>query len=208
MKKINYKFNLGVIGEGDKGKNMILEFLSHLTISSSSSSINNEFQIIHQSIPLKVKVFQAERVNDFVELYNSIEHLDGIIQILDLYDLNSINQILLDYYLEFYNLYSFQGSKILVAVDMNLINAKILEDRLRISRLSLVRKTQELNFIYCFEITDQQSDFAELFDNLFDDTILKFKLSNPELYEQALNYGHILASEDINDNQKKRSNIS
>ena len=207
MKKINYKFNLGVIGEGDKGKNMILEFLSHLAISSSSS-INNEFQIIHQSIPLKVKVFQAERVNDFVELYNSIEHLDGIIQILDLYDLNSINQILLDYYLEFYNLYSFQGSKILVAVDMNLINAKILEDRLRISRLSLVRKTQELNFIYCFEITDQQSDFAELFDNLFDDTILKFKLSNPELYEQALNYGHILASEDINDNQKKRSNIS
>jgi len=207
LKKINYKFNLGVIGEGDKGKNMILEFLSHLAISSSSS-INNEFQIIHQSIPLKVKVFQAERVNDFVELYNSIEHLDGIIQILDLYDLNSINQILLDYYLEFYNLYSFQGSKILVAVDMNLINAKILEDRLRISRLSLVRKTQELNFIYCFEITDQQSDFAELFDNLFDDTILKFKLSNPELYEQALNYGHILASEDINDNQKKRSNIS
>ncbi|MBY9018747.1 MAG: hypothetical protein KGD66_07940 [Candidatus Lokiarchaeota archaeon] len=192
MKKINYKLHLGVIGESDKGKNMILEFLSHLAISSS---INNEFQIIHQSIPLKVKVFQVEKIKDFVELYNSIEYLDGIIQILDLYDPHSISQILQDNYLEFYNLYNFQGSKILAAVDMNLINGKIDEEKLRISRLSLVRKTQELNFIYCFEISNQQSDFTELFDKIFDDAILKFKLSNPELYEQALNYGNVLTKQ-------------
>ncbi len=192
MKKINYKMHLGVIGESDKGKNMILEFLSHLAISPS---INNEFQIIHQSIPLKVKVFQVEKIKDFVELYNSIEYLDGIIQILDLHDPHSISQILQDNYLEFYNLYNFQGSKILAAVDMNLINGKIDEEKLRISRLSLVRKTQELNFIYCFEISNQQSDFTELFDKIFDDAILKFKLSNPELYEQALIYGNMLSNQ-------------
>ena len=207
MKKINYKLNLGVIGEGDKGKNMIVEFLSHLAISSSPSSINNEFQIIHQSIPLKVKVFQAEKVKDFVDLYNSIEYLDGIIQILDLHNLHSITQILKDNFLEFYNLYNFQGSKILAAVDMNLKNEKINEDRLRISRLSLVRKTQELNFIYCFEIANQQTDFAELFDKIFDDAILKFKLSNPELYEQAVNYGIVLSNQSIHNNQKKSLNI-
>jgi len=207
LKKINYKFNLGVIGEGDKGKNMILEFLSHLTISSSSSSINNEFQIIHQSIPLKVKVFQSEKVKDFVDLYNSIENLDGIILILDLYNPHSITQILQSNFLEFYNLYNFQGSPILAAVDMNLKNEKINEESLRISRLSLVRKTQELNFIYCFEITNQKTDFAELFDKIFDDAILKFKLSNPELYEQALNYGNVLSSQYSHDNQKKKLNI-
>ncbi|MHA1106623.1 MAG: hypothetical protein ACTSPN_13040 [Promethearchaeota archaeon] len=202
MKKINYKLHIGVIGERDKGKNMILEFLSHLALSYSSSSINSEFQIIHQSIPLKVKVFQGEKIKDFVELYNSIEYLDGIIQILDLHDPHSISQILQDNYIEFYNLYNFQGSKILAAVDMNLLNGKINEERLRISRLSLVRKTQELNFIYCFEISNQQSDFAELFDKIFDDAILKFKLSNPELYEQALNYGNVLSNQYNHDNQK------
>jgi len=207
VKKINYKFNLGIIGEGDNGKNMILAFLSHLAISSSSSSINYEFQIIHQSIPLKVKIFLAEEIYDFVELYNSIEHFDGIIQILDLHDLNSINQIPLDNYLEFYNLYNFQGSKILVALDMDLINGKINEEAIRISRLNLIRKTQELNFIYCFEITNQQRDFAELFENLFDEVILKFKHSNPELYEQALNYGCTIASEKAYDTQKKGSNL-
>jgi len=200
LKKINYKLHLGIIGEADKGKNMILEFLSHLAISHSSSSINNEFQIIHQSIPLKVKVFQGEEVKDFIDLYNSIEYLDGIIQILDLHDPHSISQILQDNYLEFFNLYNFQGSKILAAVDMNLINGKISEERLRISRLSLVRKTQELNFIYCFEISNQHSDFAELFDKIFDDAILKFKLSNPELYEQALNYGKVLFNQNNHDN--------
>ncbi|MHA1671839.1 MAG: hypothetical protein ACTSV5_14895 [Promethearchaeota archaeon] len=193
MKKINYKLHLGVIGEVDTGKNLILEFLSHLAISHSSSSINNEFQIIHNSIPLKVKIFQGETIKDFIDTYNSIEHLDGIIQILDLYDPHSITQILPDNFFEFYNSYNFQGSKILAAVDMNLINGKTYEERLRISRLSLVRKTQELNFIYCFEITNQQSDFTELFDKIFDEAILKFKLSNPELYEQALNYGNMLS---------------
>ena len=202
MKKINYKLHLGVIGEGNKGKNMILKFLSHLAISPSSSSLNDEFQIIHQSISLKVKVFQAEKVKDFVDLYDSIERLDVIIQILDLYNPHSVSQIHQDEYFKFYNLYNFQGSKVLAAMDMDLINGKINDEKLRISRLSLVRKTQELNFIYCFEIINQQSDFDELFDKIFDDTILKFKFSNPELYEQALVYGNVLSNQNKHNNQK------
>jgi len=200
--------NLGVIGEENKGKDMILEFLSRLAISSSPSPLNNKFQIIYQSIPLKVKVFQAKKVKDFVDVYNSIECLDGIIQIIDLYNPHSITQILKENFLEFYNLYNFQGSKVLAAVDMNLKSEKISEDRLRISRLSLVRKTQELNFIYCFEIHNQQTDFAELFDKIFDDAILKFKLSNPELYEQAVNYGNVLSNQNFHNNQKNSSNLS
>ena len=205
MKKINYKLHLGVIGEADKGKNMILEFLSHLAISNSSSSISNEFQIIHQSIPLKVRVFQGNNIKEFIELHDTIEYLDGIIQILDLYEPDSITQILQDEYLEFHYLYDFQGSKILAAVDMNLNNNRINEERLRISRLSLVRKTQELNFIYCFEISNQQTDIAGLFEKLFNDTILKFKLSNPELYEQAFIYGNMLTNQIFNEKQNKGS---
>lgn len=203
MKKINFKLHLGVIGEADKGKNMILEFLSHLAISPSSSPIN-EFQIIHQSTPLKVRVFEGKNIREFIDLYDNIGNLDAIIQILDLHEPDSITQILQDDYNDFQDLYDFQGSKILVAVDLDLIKNRIAEERLRISRLSLVRKTQEINFIYCFEI-NQYTDFTELFEKLFNDSILKFKFSRPELYEQALNYGNMLINQRIDETQKNQS---
>ena len=46
---------------------------------------------------------------------------------------------------------------------------------------------------YCFEIINYKEDLNDLFKKILDDSLIKFKISNPELYEKAKELGVILS---------------
>ena len=54
-----------------------------------------------------------------------------------------------------------------------------------------------MNIIYCFEIQNKVKDLSELINKVFDESLIRFKLTNPDLYEQAKIYGDKLGNNQI-----------
>ena len=59
----------------------------------------------------------------------------------------------------------------------------------KIDEFSLVQKSRELDFQYCFKIQNNPKDLKEIINTVSKDMILKFKLLNPELFEHAKTHG-------------------
>jgi hypothetical protein len=107
--------------------------------------------------------------------------------------LNSIDELKKEDYSEFCISTNFQGISLLAALDMKQINGLSTRGQPRISRYSLIKKTQDLNIIYCFEIQNKEKDVSELIHKIFDESLFRFKFTNPDLYEQAKSFGKELA---------------
>ena len=51
------------------------------------------------------------------------------------------------------------------------------------------QRKKELDFLYCYEIKDKDKDLIDFYDNIFNNFIVKFQISSPELFDQAKSYG-------------------
>jgi hypothetical protein len=65
------------------------------------------------------------------------------------------------------------------------------------SRPDLIRLTNDLNFIYCFEIQNERIDLLEVLKRIFDDLLFKYQYSSPELFDQAKEFGKELSKQYI-----------
>jgi len=188
-KKFFFTLRFGIIGTKESGKELFINFLKQYSTSSKINKDLKEFFLMHNQIPLKLKVFLVEDFNKLIKNSKREKKLDIIILALNLNELSAVQNYskeVLDY---FYKRISFQGISILAGLDLNLIKNGILSDAMRISRYNLISKTKELNFIYCYEIQDKSRDFLELFERIFNECIFKFQFSNPDLFERVLSYG-------------------
>lgn len=189
MKKISYSLRIGIIGKKKTIKEIFFESLSTSAIKSSPSDDNYEFLIVFKQIPIKVKIFLSENLDDLIYNFENIQKLDVIILTLNLYEpdsLNTINKHLLE---EFIETFSFQGTSILVGMDVKHIFNKSTSRKFKISRFQLEKTTKDLNIIYCFEIFNKNKDINEIYNTIFNDFILRFQYSSPELFETAKDYG-------------------
>lgn len=189
MKKIFFTLRLGIIGTEESGKELFINFLKQHSTSSKFNNDLKEFFLIHNQIPLKLKVYLAEDFNKLIRNNRKESKLDIIIIALNLNEISAVKNYSKEILDEFYKRISFQGISIIAGVDLNLIKNGIFSDAMRISRYNLISKTKELNFIYCYEIQDRSRDFLELFERIFNESIFKFQFSNPELFERVFSYG-------------------
>ena len=200
MKKISYSLHLGIVGsknsENGSGREIFLDYLKNKTIDDKISETNENdkslfnYFIVYKQIPIKIKVFSAENLNEFILNHEKIKKLDILILALNLYDLNSINEFNKENFDEFKDIFSFWGLSFLVGIDVNQIFRKtILEDSWRINKIELIEKAKELDFLYCYEIKDKDKDLIDFYDNIFNNFIVKFQISSPELFDQAKSYG-------------------
>jgi len=203
LKKISYSLYLGIVGsknsENGSGREIFLDYLKNKTIDDKiSRTIENDkslfnYLIVYKQIPIKIKVFLGETLDEFILNHEKIKKLDILILALNLYDLNSINQFNKEKFDEFKNIFSFWGLSFLVGIDVNQIFRKpILEYSLQINKIDLVNKTKELDFLYCYEIKDKDKDLIDFYNNIFNNFIVKFQISSPELFEQAKLHGEYL----------------
>ncbi|MFW9946801.1 MAG: hypothetical protein ACFFDX_08235, partial [Candidatus Odinarchaeota archaeon] len=105
MKKIKFSLNLGIIGADDSGKDFLIDYLKRIALKNENNEKLNDFLIMYQDIPVKIKVFHGKDFNQFNERYENIRRLDTIIIIIDIYDLNSFNGDLFRGFEEFNTLY-------------------------------------------------------------------------------------------------------
>ena len=195
MKKISYNLRIGIVGNKNYHEEVFLDNIKDSAIAFNIMSPYSDFFLIYKQIPIKVKIFSAETLEEVINNFDEIEKLDVIILTVNLTDINSINQYFKNIMEEFNELYYFQGISILVGIDIaQIFKEKILKD-IRVSRYSLKDMASYLNLIYCYEIYNITGDVIEIYKKIFDDFVFRFSYSSPELFEQAKNYGNSLLKE-------------
>ncbi len=151
-----------------------------------------EIFLVYSHIPIKVKIFLVENLEELVNNSERIEKLDVIILTVDLFDSNSIFQYYKNIVEEFNETYYFQGISILVGIDFIKILKNKSTENLRVSRYSLEDMAKYLNLIYCYEISNKNEDVSEIYKKIFKDFLFRFQFTSPALYEQARSYGKTL----------------
>lgn len=195
MKKISYSLQIGIVGNNDFIEGIFFDNLNKLAIESNISDKVYEFLIVYKQIPIKIRVFLAETLENLIKNFEKIQRLDVIIIALNLYDKDALSTIN-KYVVELFNdTFLFQGLSVLVGMDIEQIFKKTPSRSLKISRFQLEKMTNDMNLIYCFEIFNKSRDINELYNTLFNDFILRFQYSSPELFENAKIFGKRLSSQ-------------
>ncbi len=194
MKKISYSLRIGIIGNREQLKEIFLESLANSAIKSNLSDDYSEFLIVFKQIPVKIKIYLHENLENLIYDFENIQKLDVIILSLDLNkpdSLSIISKLLIE---EFNETFSFQGLSILVGMNIEHIFSKTPSKKFKISRFQLEKTTKDLNFIYCFEIFNKNRDVNEIYNTILNDFIIRFQYSSPELFDTAKEYGKRLLS--------------
>jgi hypothetical protein len=194
MRKINYKLNIAMIGKEVIGYQLFLNYLNAIVIDKREGVLDNSvFQIIYRHIPIKIHVKFFETINVMLTELDSSNNYDFLFLLFSIYDDDSFNNYEKGSYDELRSEINFRGSSLLIALDVNSIKNDFSIDKVRISRHRLIRKCNELDLEYCFEISNSEEDLNELFKKILDESIIKFKISNPELYEKVKEFGTYLS---------------
>lgn len=189
MKKVSYSLRIGIIGNKEHIKEIFLDRLNNIAIDSNFSNNSYECLIVFKQIPIKINVFIADTLEMIIEKFEIIQKLDILILTINLYDKKSLNTINKNVVEEFLETFSFQGLSVLVGMDIEQLLKDSPSKSFKISRFKLEKTTKDMNLIYCFEIFNKDTDINEIYNTLFNDFILRFQYSNPELFESAKEYG-------------------
>ena len=198
MKKISYTLNWGLVGNKDSGKDVFVKYIKSL--AKEASFINDvmknldfyEFLIVFKEVPIKLRVFLAENLDQLIYNYDKITNLEVILLCINIYNFDSLEKYKLKKLEEVNEYFMFRGLTTLIGIDVKKLFKKDIPD-FRLSRRDLVQKAKELNVLYCFEIQNRDGDIDQLFDKILDDYIFKFQVSSPELFENAKLYGKELS---------------
>jgi hypothetical protein len=192
MKKISYNLRIGIVGNKNYHEEVFLDNIKDFAIAFNISRPYSDFFLIYEKIPIKLKIFSTETLEEIINNFDEIEKLDVIIFTVNLADTNSMNQYYKNILEEFNETYYFQGISILVGIDTAQIFKEKASKNIRVSRYSLKDMASYLNLIYCYEIYNKKGDVIEIFKKIFNDFVFRFRYSSSELFEQAKNYGNSL----------------
>jgi len=163
-------------------------------------SFHNDIQkippfIVFKEIPINLKVFLSESLEEIVNNYRKIEDLNVVIFTVDLHDSKSIEQYEKELVDKFHEIYSFQGISMLVGLNLKQILKNKISKKFKVSRFSLEDTARYLNLIYCYEIYNKAEDIIEIYNTILNDFLFRFRYSSPELFDQARLYGRTLLKE-------------
>lgn len=194
LKKISYSLRMGIIGKKEFIEETFIESLKVFTIESNISVDKYELLIVFKEIPIKIRIYIAEKLENLIYNFEKIQKLDVIIITLNLYEPASLKAITKGLLKEFNEIFSFQGLSILVGMDNETLFNRSRSKNFKISRYQLEKITKDLKLIYCFEIINKNSDVNEIYNTILDDFKIRFQYSSPELFEAARDYGKKLVS--------------
>jgi hypothetical protein len=198
LKKVSLSINMVIIGGEDSGRELFQQYLDRIALRVDHNNKIREYLLLHEKLPFKIKLYIAESFDQMKSQYPKLKTLDSLIISINIYDTQSIDRYTPAIIKNFFQQYKFQGLTMLVALDSYYIEKGVPSEYFRISRLNLRKKTNQLNFIYCYEIQNKNGDIKEALEKILDDTLLKFQTSSPELLEYAKKYGLKLLSEKLN----------
>ena len=186
---------MGIVGNKKYNEAIFLESIRTLARKIEASNDFTEIFLIFEEIPIKIKIFLTECLEEVIDNYRKIQDLNIIIFTVDLFDIRSIEPYDLDLIEKFNEIYLFQGISILIGLDIAQIFKNKISKKFKVSRFSLENKAKDLNLTYCYEIYNKTEDIIGMYNKIFNDFLFRFRYSSPELYKQARTYGKELLKE-------------
>ncbi len=193
LKEISYSINLALVGAEDSKKRIFLDYLKQIALNFSSEDLIWRFLFLFDGILIKLKTILAENFEDLIGKKFSFKRFDAIIIVANIYNEKSIDNINIENYTKFSQRSMFDGISVLAGIDPFLILNKKPPNERRVNEFSLIHKTRELEFLYCFKIQSLQRDVKDVFDKILNDIHFKLENLNPELFERAKAYGRVLS---------------
>lgn len=193
MKKVSFSLKVGIIGAKISHKEIILNYLKQKSLSSDSITEDfrqEEFFLLLNEIPFKLKVFSSLNFEDILEKVYEIESLDVVLLVVNATETVNSSVVNKDLFNDFKKQFYFDGISALVGIlpgeKYEIINNTILQTL----QANLIRIARELDLLYCYLIKDIDPDISQIFEAIANDYSFKFKFSSPELYEFAKAYGN------------------
>jgi hypothetical protein len=187
LKDFKYSINIGIIGKKDSNKEIFVEFLQDRAIDTRKGADFSDFYLNIDEIPLKIKTFIYESFKDFSmdTFFDEFKGFDAIIIVLNLFNERSVELIDNIDYEEFCNKTNFSGISVLAGLNKYAFQQDNRLPEQKLNEFNLIQKTRELNIHYCFKIQNNQQDLSDVFNTIIRDILNKFRILNPEMYEQA-----------------------
>jgi len=174
-----------LLGTEDSRLDIFIDYLKEKSSKFTSENLVYEFFLQFEGIPLKLRIAIANKFEDLIHRIDDFKHFDAIITAVNIYNDNSISNYTLQNYTDFRNYFIFNGISVLVGVDPFLAFHKDPPNKRNITEFSLIQKTKELEFLYCFKIQDVKKDISDFFSKILNYINLKLKFLNPELFKRA-----------------------
>ena len=187
---------MGIVGIEDSGKEIFINYLkSKRIVDKSIIDLDRDHFIVFKQIPIKIRIFLADNLNQFNSNFEKINKFDVLIIALNLNNLSATDDLKKENFDDFRKIFSFWGVSILVGIDVNRIfRLPPSPKNFRLSKDRLIKKAKDLDVLYCFEIKYKYNDLKDLFVMILEDFLIKIQLRSPELFDQAKVYGNELIS--------------
>ena len=190
LKEFIYSIKIGIIGNLDSNKEIINDFLQDFSIKTQKKDKFSEFYLTFDGIPLKFKTFTYKNIKNFkLDLINS-QNFDVLIIFVNLYNQDAFFELKINELKDIWTHVRIPGISIMVGFNKYTSHPNDLLPGQKIDEFSLVQKSRELDFQYCFKIQNNQEDLKEIIDTISKDMNTKFQLLDPELFEQARIQGY------------------
>lgn len=185
MKDVTFSINLGLIGTEDSRLDLFINYLKEQSSKFTSENLIHEFFLEFEGVPMKLRIGIANSFEDLIRRIDQFKHFDVIIIAVNIYNENSMIDFTLQNYTDFRNFFMFNGISALVGVDPFLTFQKSPPNDKKIPEFTLIQKTKELEFLYCFKIQDIKKDISDIFNKVLNYINLKLEFLNPELFKRV-----------------------
>ncbi len=196
MKKITFGLKFGIIGKSNVPRERFRNYLKNISIETKQGSkdprgVAEKYLMLYSSIPLSITLHEESTIDSFLDIHANLTSLDALLLFLSMEQKNNLHDFDFHALKKIEDYYNFKGIDVLIG--MNILPPDNGDNQVELSNIilneDLIDKAKSLDVLYCFEITKEPEDFQEILDEILSFFLLKFKISSPEIYKQAKNYG-------------------
>ncbi len=146
-----------------------------------------EKSLMYNNISLKIKIWIINTFSNILEMHDLIQEINSLLLIFDIHDINSFKFLKKEDFNEIISVFEFSESIIMVGINYGNSTG------IQIDRDQIIKKSLNLNILYCFEVDLKNfDDLHEIFNKIIKDYIFKMKLTSPKLFEKAKTHENLV----------------
>jgi len=140
-----------------------------------------EKSLIYNNISLIIKIWIINTFSNILEMRDLIQEINSLLLIFDIHDIDSFKFLKKEDFDKVINVFEFSESIIMVGINYGNSTG------IQIDRDQIIKKSLDLNILYCFEADLKNfDDLNEIFNKIIKDYVFKMKLTSPKLFEKTI----------------------
>ena len=146
-----------------------------------------EKSLMYNNISLIIKIWIINTFLNILEMRDIIQEINSLLLIFDIHDIDSFKFLKKEDFDKIINVFEFSESIIMVGINYGNSTG------IQIDRDQIIKKSLDLNILYCFEADLKNfDDLNEIFNKIIKDYVFKMKLTSPKLFEKTITHKNLV----------------